>query len=139
MAQGKRPAAPPPSPWGRWVVILGVLVAVALVAWLVARPSAEESAEGEPEGGRGRGGHDRRVQRLPVPALQDVPRGDLPGAEEPLRGSGALGFRQPLLSGRAPAGGGGGDRRGGGRGGGESLWGSPPTPSEPRTAQRKES
>jgi protein-disulfide isomerase len=45
MARGKRPTAPPPSPWSRWVVILGVLVAVALVAWIVARPSAEEGAE----------------------------------------------------------------------------------------------
>src|SRR5688572_6398369 len=45
MARGKRPTAPPPSPWSRWAVILGVLVAVALVAWIVARPSAEEGAE----------------------------------------------------------------------------------------------
>ena len=53
MAQGKRPSAPPPSPWSRWVLILGVLVVVAVVAWLVARPSAEDSAEADPEASAG--------------------------------------------------------------------------------------
>ncbi|HET6361251.1 MAG TPA: thioredoxin domain-containing protein [Gemmatimonadota bacterium] len=49
MARGKRPAASPPSPWTRWVIILGVLVVVAVVAWLVARPSAEDAVEADPE------------------------------------------------------------------------------------------
>ena len=53
MAQGKRPTAPPPSPWGRWVVVLGILVVVALVAWLVARPSAEDGAAAGPEAAAG--------------------------------------------------------------------------------------
>jgi protein-disulfide isomerase len=53
MAQGKRPTAPPPSPWGRWVVILGVLVAVALVAWLVARPSEDEAVDADAAGAAG--------------------------------------------------------------------------------------
>lgn len=53
MAQGKRPTAPPPSPWSRWVVILGVLVAVALVAWLIARPSSEDGPQAETEAGAG--------------------------------------------------------------------------------------
>ena len=48
MARGKRPATQPASPWSRWAVILGVLVAVALVAWLVARPSAEEGIAEDP-------------------------------------------------------------------------------------------
>ncbi|HET6638580.1 MAG TPA: thioredoxin domain-containing protein [Gemmatimonadota bacterium] len=53
MAQGKRPTAPPPSPWGRWVVVLGILVVVALVAWLVARPSAEDGAAADAEASAG--------------------------------------------------------------------------------------
>jgi protein-disulfide isomerase len=53
MAQGKRATAPPPSPWSRWAVILGVLVAVALVAWIVARPSGEDGAGAETEAGTG--------------------------------------------------------------------------------------
>jgi protein-disulfide isomerase len=40
MTKGKRPTAPPPSPWSRWAIVLGGLVAVALVVWFVARSSA---------------------------------------------------------------------------------------------------
>lgn len=53
MARGKRPAAPPSSPWGRWVVVLGALVVVAVVAWLVARPSAEDGAAADAEASAG--------------------------------------------------------------------------------------
>lgn len=48
MTKGKRPTAPPPSPWGRWVAVLGGLLAVALVVWLVARPSGDETEEVAP-------------------------------------------------------------------------------------------
>ena len=45
MTKGKRPTAQNPSPWSRWVVVLGGLLAVALVVWLVARPSTDGEAE----------------------------------------------------------------------------------------------
>jgi protein-disulfide isomerase len=46
MTKGKRPTAQKPSPWSRWVVVLGGLIAVALVVWLIARPSTDaEDAE----------------------------------------------------------------------------------------------
>jgi protein-disulfide isomerase len=51
MARGKRPAQQPPSPWSRWALILGVLVAVGVVAWLVARPSGEEGLAEDPADG----------------------------------------------------------------------------------------
>ena len=47
MTKGKRPTSPQSSPWSRWVVVLGGLLAVALVVWLIARPSTEGEA-GEP-------------------------------------------------------------------------------------------
>lgn len=47
MTKGKRPSAPAPSPWGRWLLVLGGLVAVALVVWLIARRS-EDGAAGDP-------------------------------------------------------------------------------------------
>lgn len=43
MTKGKRPSAQQPSPWGRWVVVLGGLVVVALVVWLLVRSGAEEA------------------------------------------------------------------------------------------------
>ncbi|MGH7566188.1 MAG: DsbA family protein [Gemmatimonadota bacterium] len=43
MPKGKRPTAQKPSPWSRWVVVLAGLVAVAVVVWLLVRPSADES------------------------------------------------------------------------------------------------
>jgi protein-disulfide isomerase len=45
MTKGKRPTAQKPSPWSRWVVVLGGLLAVALVVWLIARPSTDGEAE----------------------------------------------------------------------------------------------
>ncbi|HYO47328.1 MAG TPA: thioredoxin domain-containing protein [Gemmatimonadota bacterium] len=43
MPKGKRPTAQAPSPWSRWVIVLGGLVVVAFVVWLLVRPSADES------------------------------------------------------------------------------------------------
>jgi protein-disulfide isomerase len=43
MPKGKRPTAQKPTPWSRWVLVLGGLVVVTLVVWLIARPSADES------------------------------------------------------------------------------------------------
>ncbi len=47
MTKGKRPSAAPPSPSGRWALLLGALVAIGLVAWWLASRSGEGEA-GEP-------------------------------------------------------------------------------------------
>jgi protein-disulfide isomerase len=46
MAKGKRPAEQPSTPWSRWALVLGGLALVALVGWLLARPSGDESDAG---------------------------------------------------------------------------------------------
>ena len=43
MAKGKRPTEQKSAPWGRWAMVLGGLVAVALAVWLLARPSADQA------------------------------------------------------------------------------------------------
>ena len=61
MAKGKRPAEQPSTPWSRWAMVLGGLALVALVGWLLARPSGNETDAGasvdattpQPLGGEG--------------------------------------------------------------------------------------